>query len=108
MISTKLLTAFVLLACALLLASENSSQISLAPHTEKVRSLDKARRGGITPQRVAHLRSVLNALEGTETPENSGAIDVREVRSAMNGDETLRVDLQKPIPKWILYGTAVV
>jgi L,D-transpeptidase YcbB len=26
----------------------------------------------------------------------------------MNGDETLRVNLQKPIPAWILYGTAVV
>jgi hypothetical protein len=64
--------------------------------------------GLCAPQRVAHLRSVLNALEDTETPENSGAIYVREVRSAMNGDETLRVDLQKPIPKWILYGTAVV
>jgi L,D-transpeptidase YcbB len=30
------------------------------------------------------------------------------IREAMNGDETLRVDLQKPIPAWILYGTAVV
>ena len=26
----------------------------------------------------------------------------------MNGDETLRVNLEKPIPTWILYGTAVV
>jgi murein L,D-transpeptidase YcbB/YkuD len=30
------------------------------------------------------------------------------IRETMNGDETLRVDLQKPIPAWILYGTAVV
>lgn len=30
------------------------------------------------------------------------------IRSAMNGDDTLRVNLQKPIPAWILYGTAVV
>jgi murein L,D-transpeptidase YcbB/YkuD len=30
------------------------------------------------------------------------------IREAMNGDETLRVNLQKPIPAWILYGTAVV
>jgi len=30
------------------------------------------------------------------------------IREAMNGDETLREDLQKPIPAWILYGTAVV
>jgi L,D-transpeptidase YcbB len=30
------------------------------------------------------------------------------VRSAMNGDDTLRVNLQKPIPAWILYGTAIV
>jgi L,D-transpeptidase YcbB len=30
------------------------------------------------------------------------------VRSAMNGDDTLRVNLQKPIPAWILYETAIV
>jgi murein L,D-transpeptidase YcbB/YkuD len=30
------------------------------------------------------------------------------IRSAMNGDDTLRVNLPKPIPAWILYGTAVV
>jgi len=30
------------------------------------------------------------------------------IREAMNGDETLRVNLQKPIPAWILYGTAAV
>jgi len=28
--------------------------------------------------------------------------------SAMNGDDTLRVNLQKPIPAWIHYGTAIV
>jgi murein L,D-transpeptidase YcbB/YkuD len=30
------------------------------------------------------------------------------IREAMNGDKTLRVNLEKPIPAWILYGTAVV
>jgi len=30
------------------------------------------------------------------------------IRSAMNGEATLRVSLKKPIPVWILYGTAVV
>jgi murein L,D-transpeptidase YcbB/YkuD len=30
------------------------------------------------------------------------------IREAMNGDATLRVDVQKPILAWILYGTAVV
>jgi murein L,D-transpeptidase YcbB/YkuD len=29
------------------------------------------------------------------------------IRAAMD-DDTLRVNLQKPIPAWILYGTAVV
>jgi murein L,D-transpeptidase YcbB/YkuD len=30
------------------------------------------------------------------------------IRSAMNGEDTLHVNLQKPIPAWILYGTAIV
>jgi murein L,D-transpeptidase YcbB/YkuD len=30
------------------------------------------------------------------------------IRNAMNGDETIRVDLKNPIPVLILYGTAVV
>jgi murein L,D-transpeptidase YcbB/YkuD len=30
------------------------------------------------------------------------------IRSAMNGEATLRVNLREPIPVWILYGTAVV
>ncbi len=30
------------------------------------------------------------------------------IRNAMNGDETIRVDLRDPIPVLILYGTAVV
>jgi len=32
----------------------------------------------------------------------------KRIKEAMSGDKTLRVDLQKPIPAWILYGTAVV
>ena len=30
------------------------------------------------------------------------------IRAAMNGDQSLRVSLEKPVPAWILYGTAVV
>jgi murein L,D-transpeptidase YcbB/YkuD len=30
------------------------------------------------------------------------------IRSAMNGEATVRVNLKEPIPVWILYGTAVV
>lgn len=30
------------------------------------------------------------------------------IHSAMEGDETLRVNLDKPVPVWIVYGTAVV
>jgi L,D-transpeptidase YcbB len=30
------------------------------------------------------------------------------IREAMNGDQSLRVSLEQPVPVWILYGTAVV
>jgi murein L,D-transpeptidase YcbB/YkuD len=33
---------------------------------------------------------------------------IDRIQSAMSGDDTLRVDLDKPVPAWILYGTAVV
>ena len=33
---------------------------------------------------------------------------VEKIRTAMNGDETVRVNLEKPIPVLILYGTAIV
>jgi murein L,D-transpeptidase YcbB/YkuD len=33
---------------------------------------------------------------------------VERIRDAINGDETIRVDLKSPIPVLILYGTAVV
>lgn len=32
----------------------------------------------------------------------------RRIRAAMNGDQSLRVCLEKSVPAWILYGTAVV
>jgi murein L,D-transpeptidase YcbB/YkuD len=38
---------------------------------------------------------------------NPGWTDER-IRAAMNGDQSLRVSLEQPVPAWILYGTAVV
>lgn len=38
---------------------------------------------------------------------NPGWSDER-IRAAMNGDQSLRVRLEQPVPTWILYGTAVV
>jgi len=34
--------------------------------------------------------------------------DMEKVRAAMNGDKTQQVNLEHPIPVWIVYGTAVV
>jgi len=47
-------------------------------------------------------------LHGTPAPELFARSHRDFSHGCMSGDETLRVDLQKPIPAWILYGTAVV
>jgi len=72
-----------------------------------------------TPARALFAQSRRDFSHGCIRVENPAALAawvLREnpewtkdrIRSAMNGDQTLRVNLEKPIPAWILYGTAVV
>jgi murein L,D-transpeptidase YcbB/YkuD len=56
--------------------------------------------GCIRVEDAAALASWALRDEPEWTPEN--------IRAAMNGEETIRVDIKKPIPVLILYGTAVV
>ena len=127
--SARLLSIAALSTCVLLVANNSTRRFSVVHDLSLPNSQTKKLFRQLTPQGVAHLRSPLDALDDMEAREGARTTYAREaqelyaatddrlvwsawteerIREAMNGDETLRVSLRKPIPAWILYETAVV
>jgi hypothetical protein len=128
--SARLLSIAALSTCVLLVANNSTRRFSVVHDLSTLpNSQTKKLFRQLTPQGVAHLRSPLDALDDMEAREDARTTYAREaqelyaatddrlvwsawteerIREAMNGDETLRVSLRKPIPAWILYETAVI